>query len=871
MDEVHMLNVDTMKWSILPKSEGGGLDSSIPVKRSAHSSALVDGRFMFVFGGWDGNTELGDLSCYDLEKRTWSKPNATGEAPVPRHFHNTVFMGRRMYIFGGYDGTNWRSDISALDVDKMTWELIKPSGEEAPGSRASGSCVIIGGNKILIFGGYNGEDFLQDMWILHTIDPETGQLSYRWEQLKEPTVPVTVRGGVRFPSQPKPFWPLARSGHTADVFGPLVIILGGRHKNGRFNDIVVFNLDTFTWHEFVAGGEPFKARKTHAIGRIGTRLFLFGGHDGSNWMGDLHMLDLTGLASHFCPKLSVYVPPTTLLHDLGSMVKDIDLSVPKCSSLSTSALAISTLRGGEGGAAGGIAGAAFEEQEDRARQVRTLLRKLYKKKDPKNSTFKKADFPVYLNCCSLPYAVMNVSEPDGEFEGDGEKLLETEDFDGDDDDDYDYDDEIDYHEYSDEKMGVFPLSSLDDESGRRMTDVFNEGVDNISSSSSSSSSMADEKQGTSRPIRGTSLLPRVGIAFHSNASPMSSSATTPFPVSSYETIFRERFGEKLGHNFLAPPVSPPQQILYTSASSSTPLNQVADVQDIAMSDRVSIQHSSNTFPSTSSSSSSSSTTTTLSAAGPANASVEMYTASSPGGGGHSGAGHSGGAAAMPRPQQFSSTQQAIPVQQPPIQSSMEDSYDASLVPDSDPSHALFAAGLGTAATGFADVVFVVEDRPISLHRCILVARCEYFRAMFSSAFADANTRVIRLEDVEFQVFESAVRYIYTDQLPTAEILDALCLPLLALAQRLGLKRLSGQCQRHLEGNVTVENAASMLETADMYGARPLRRACVKFITEHHTEVTCFMGSIIIDSLLSAVSNTSASSFSSKKKIGRAHV
>ena len=28
----------------------------------------------------------------------------SGEAPAPRHFHNTVFMGRRMYIFGGYDG-----------------------------------------------------------------------------------------------------------------------------------------------------------------------------------------------------------------------------------------------------------------------------------------------------------------------------------------------------------------------------------------------------------------------------------------------------------------------------------------------------------------------------------------------------------------------------------------------------------------------------------------------------------------------------------------------------------------------------------------------------------------------------------------------
>jgi hypothetical protein len=53
----------TMKWTRIPP------EGDAPVKRSAHSSALVDGRYMFVFGGWDGNTELGDLTVFDFEKR----------------------------------------------------------------------------------------------------------------------------------------------------------------------------------------------------------------------------------------------------------------------------------------------------------------------------------------------------------------------------------------------------------------------------------------------------------------------------------------------------------------------------------------------------------------------------------------------------------------------------------------------------------------------------------------------------------------------------------------------------------------------------------------------------------------------------------
>ena len=65
------------------------------------------------------------------------------------------------------------------------WEHVRPEGP-GPGARASGTCVIVSGDKLLIFGGYNGEHFLSDMWLLHPLDPETGALAYRWEQVKQP-------------------------------------------------------------------------------------------------------------------------------------------------------------------------------------------------------------------------------------------------------------------------------------------------------------------------------------------------------------------------------------------------------------------------------------------------------------------------------------------------------------------------------------------------------------------------------------------------------------------------------------------------------------------------------------------------------------
>jgi hypothetical protein len=49
-----------MQWSrVPPKGEE-------PPKRSAHSAAMVDSRYLMLFGGWDGAAELGDLVRYDI-------------------------------------------------------------------------------------------------------------------------------------------------------------------------------------------------------------------------------------------------------------------------------------------------------------------------------------------------------------------------------------------------------------------------------------------------------------------------------------------------------------------------------------------------------------------------------------------------------------------------------------------------------------------------------------------------------------------------------------------------------------------------------------------------------------------------------------
>jgi len=45
------------------------------------------------------------------------------------------------------------------------------------------------------------------------------------------------------------------------------------------------------WQPSITGRRP-QPRKTHATALMGDRIFVVGGHDGGNWLDDMHLLDI---------------------------------------------------------------------------------------------------------------------------------------------------------------------------------------------------------------------------------------------------------------------------------------------------------------------------------------------------------------------------------------------------------------------------------------------------------------------------------------------------------------------------------------------------------------------------------------------------
>jgi N-acetylneuraminic acid mutarotase len=190
-----------------------------PVARFAHATCVV-GRKMYVFGGStyvDSQfKKLKDFWCFDVDEEKWTQVRAAGDLPPSRCTHTCVALGENVVMFAGLSERKQLRELNVYSAKNNTWNRPVLKGR-VPSERECHAAIASNSRQMLVFGGYNGEQLLQD---LHAYDFAKNM----WSNL-------TFKG-MEVP---------ARAFFSASLIGDHLVMFGGIDDTRKnFNDIYGF-------------------------------------------------------------------------------------------------------------------------------------------------------------------------------------------------------------------------------------------------------------------------------------------------------------------------------------------------------------------------------------------------------------------------------------------------------------------------------------------------------------------------------------------------------------------------------------------------------------------------------------------------------
>lgn len=283
----------TFKWEKKTFSPGGE-----PPVRTGHTAHII-GKDLVVCGGYTTGEPFHILHLNSTEEVETSF--ISSQIPYPflsRVGHASALVGDSVYMFGGWNDEQRKylanGLLVRLEFEGSSLRVSQETCEDRTMPRARRDCTVVWApNKLILFGGWNQDEFFNDIWTLSTLSGIPESKIHRetsvWPQSKWKRMHAT---GER---------PRRRRGHGAAVVTlssgrNRMYIFGGMYGRSRyFNDFFSLDLETLVWKEIqVAFGrpEPPSERAWHSMESVREQILVFGGTCGKNhFFNDLWVFD----------------------------------------------------------------------------------------------------------------------------------------------------------------------------------------------------------------------------------------------------------------------------------------------------------------------------------------------------------------------------------------------------------------------------------------------------------------------------------------------------------------------------------------------------------------------------------------------------
>jgi N-acetylneuraminic acid mutarotase len=217
--------------------------------------------------------------------------------PGPRAAHSFDILENRIIVFGGWNGKKALNDLHIFDFQSGTWQQLEAS-VDTPSARNNHATAVCD-NKLFFHGGHDGSKWLSDMFILSC------NSSCQEDSVESRSFGDSLSWSR---AQTSGIHPSARACHTLSRVGRKIFLFGGYNGSVCYSAIEVLDLDTMTWIQPQVTGSVPTARNAHSMTVIGKLLYLFGGHSGSKHLNDLQIFDTSKL-EWSTPIVTGSIPP----------------------------------------------------------------------------------------------------------------------------------------------------------------------------------------------------------------------------------------------------------------------------------------------------------------------------------------------------------------------------------------------------------------------------------------------------------------------------------------------------------------------------------------------------------------------------------
>jgi speckle-type POZ protein len=136
---------------------------------------------------------------------------------------------------------------------------------------------------------------------------------------------------------------------------------------------------------------------------------------------------------------------------------------------------------------------------------------------------------------------------------------------------------------------------------------------------------------------------------------------------------------------------------------------------------------------------------------------------------------------------------------------------------------------------FSDVIFKVRGCEFPAHKNILAARSEVFAAMFQHPMEEKSTNLAKIEDIEPEVFNQLLRFIYTGRVQVDK-LETMAARLFIAADKYLLDELKNKCENYLLRHMSPENCVVLLLTGDLQNPSMMLMNAAKYFRRFPNEV-----------------------------------